>query len=42
MKVASMVALGINATDARQALSRSDGNLREALSQFGAKAGSKT
>jgi N-acetylmuramic acid 6-phosphate etherase len=42
MKVASMVALGINATDARQALSRSDGNLREALSQFGAKAQSKT
>jgi N-acetylmuramic acid 6-phosphate (MurNAc-6-P) etherase len=40
MKVASMIALGVKATDAQQALVRSDGNLREALSQFGTKAGS--
>jgi N-acetylmuramic acid 6-phosphate etherase len=40
MKVASMIALGVKAADARDALLRHDGNLREALSQFDTKAGS--
>ncbi|MBZ6078509.1 N-acetylmuramic acid 6-phosphate etherase [Microvirga puerhi] len=34
MKLASLIALGVNATDAQEALARSDGNLREALSHF--------
>jgi len=34
MKVASMIAFGIKPADAREALARSDGNLREALSHF--------
>jgi N-acetylmuramic acid 6-phosphate etherase len=34
LKVASLIALGANASDAQAALARSDGNLREALAEF--------